>query len=78
MDFPGYELHELKGDMAGMWAVSVNGNWRFTFRFVAQDAEEVDLQDYHLAPSSTSPKEWVHMIQYNASHPGEIVREHMS
>jgi toxin HigB-1 len=27
-----------------MW---VNGNWRVTFRFVGQDVELVDYQDYH-------------------------------
>lgn len=34
MDVAGYDLHELKGDMAGTWSVSVNGNWRFTFKFL--------------------------------------------
>ena len=47
MDLPGWQLHELKGGLAGHWAVSVNGNWRMTFRFVGEDAEVVDLQDYH-------------------------------
>ena len=47
MDFPGWQLHELKGELAGQWAVSVNGNWRMTFQFVGEDAEVVDLQDYH-------------------------------
>ena len=47
MDVPGYSLHELKGDQAGTWAVSVNGNWRLTFRFVGEHAEIIDLRDYH-------------------------------
>ena len=47
MDVPGYDLHELKGDMAGHWAVKVNGNWRVTFRFLGEDVEVVNLQDYH-------------------------------
>ena len=47
MNLPGWRLHELKGDMAGHWSVTVNGNWRVTFRFVDGDAEVVDYLDYH-------------------------------
>lgn len=47
MDYPGWKLHSLSGDMAGHWAVWVSGNWRLTFRFVGEDAEIVDYQDYH-------------------------------
>jgi proteic killer suppression protein len=47
MAVPGWKLHPLKGDLAGHWAVTVNGNWRLTFRFVGADAELVDYQDYH-------------------------------
>lgn len=47
MDVPGYDLHPLKGDLEGHWSVRVNGNWRLTFRFGGEDAEVVDLQDYH-------------------------------
>jgi toxin HigB-1 len=44
---PGYRAHELKGDFAGHWSLWVNVNWRVTFRFVGQDVELVDYQDYH-------------------------------
>jgi proteic killer suppression protein len=47
MDAPGWELHALKGSLAGHWSVKVNGNWRMTFRFFDGDAEVVDYQDYH-------------------------------
>lgn len=47
MHLPGYKLHPLKGDRAGMFAVSVSGNWRITFRFVGEDAIDVNLEDYH-------------------------------
>jgi proteic killer suppression protein len=47
MNLPGWKLHPLTGRLAGHWAVTVNGNWRLTFRFDEQDAILVDYQDYH-------------------------------
>lgn len=47
MNVPGYDLHPLKGELVGHWSVKVNGNWRLTFKFSGEDAEVVDLQDYH-------------------------------
>lgn len=48
MNLPGWQLHQLQGDLSGHWAVSVNGNWRLTFRFNDDgNAEIVDYQDYH-------------------------------
>ena len=47
MSLPGWRLHRLSGDLAGHWAIWVNGNWRLTFRFDRGDAEVVDYQDYH-------------------------------
>lgn len=44
---PSFRTHPLKGDLAGQWAIWVNGNWRVTFRFVDGDVELVDYQDYH-------------------------------
>jgi proteic killer suppression protein len=40
-------LHPLKGDMKGLWAVTVRANWRIVFRFADGDADAVDLIDYH-------------------------------
>ncbi|MBM4125637.1 MAG: peptidase [Nitrospira sp.] len=47
MALPGLDLHQLKGDRKGDWAVSVSGSWRATFRFIEKDAEVVDYEDYH-------------------------------
>ena len=47
MGLPGLELHPLRGDRAGTWAVKVSGNWRVTFRFTGRDVEVVDYEDYH-------------------------------
>lgn len=44
---PGYRLHPLKGDMAGLWSIRVSGNWRVVFRFKEREAVDVDLVDYH-------------------------------
>jgi toxin HigB-1 len=47
MILPGYKFHALKGDRKGIYAVSVSGNWRITFRFESGGAIDVDLEDYH-------------------------------
>jgi len=47
MNAPGWKLHPLTGQLAGHWSVTVNGNWRLTFRFEGTDAVLVDYQDYH-------------------------------
>lgn len=47
MALPGLDLHSLKGDRKGSWAVSVSGNWRVTFKFVGKEAESIDYEDYH-------------------------------
>lgn len=46
MDRDGWGWHPLKGDLAGHWSVTGNGNWRLTFSFQS-DAILVDYQDYH-------------------------------
>ncbi len=47
MSLPGYGFHELKGDRKGTYSTSVSGNMRLTFRFDAEGAKDVDLEDYH-------------------------------
>jgi len=47
MDLPGFRLHSLKGDLRGLWAVTVRANWRIIWRFDGADAIDVDLIDYH-------------------------------
>lgn len=47
MAVPSWRLHALQGNLAGHWSVTVNGNWRLTFRFEDGDALLVDYQDYH-------------------------------
>jgi proteic killer suppression protein len=47
LDIPRYHLHQLKGDLKGLWSVTVRANWRIVFRFDGEDAFDVELIDYH-------------------------------
>jgi toxin HigB-1 len=47
MDLPGWRLHQLKGDLVGLWAVNVSGNWRVVFDFKDGHAYLVNYEDYH-------------------------------
>ena len=47
MRIPTFELHELKGNRKTIWAVTVQANWRVTFRFENGHAEIVNYEDYH-------------------------------
>ena len=47
MNYPGSDLHQLKGKKKGIWAVKVSGNWRITFKFTNGNAYVVNYQDYH-------------------------------
>lgn len=47
LDRPSLRLHQLKGDLQGMWAVTVRANWRIIFRFENGHAVDVDFIDYH-------------------------------
>ncbi len=47
MNAPSWRLHPLKGHLKEHWSITVNGNWRITFKFENGHAEIVDYQDYH-------------------------------
>ena len=45
---PNYGLHELVGDRAGRWAMTVTKNWRLTFIKIDETTiADLDLEDYH-------------------------------
>ena len=46
-DEPGLKLHPLKSARKDSWSVTIQANWRITFRFEAGDAEIVNYEDYH-------------------------------
>lgn len=47
MNAPGWRLHPLTGGLEGHHSITVNGNWRITFRFEEGDAILINYQDYH-------------------------------
>jgi toxin HigB-1 len=47
MNVPGLHFHALQGDKRGRYAVTVRANWRFTFVWIGEDADEIDYEDYH-------------------------------
>ncbi len=44
---PGWRIHQLKGDRAGEWSISVTGNWRLTFKIEDGAITDLNLEDYH-------------------------------
>jgi proteic killer suppression protein len=42
LDIPRYRLHPLKGDLKGLWSVTVRANWRIVFQFEGTDAFDVN------------------------------------
>ena len=44
---PGWRIHQLKGQRAATWSVSVSGNWRITFKIAGKDITGLDFEDYH-------------------------------
>jgi proteic killer suppression protein len=44
---PGWRIHQLAGDRAGTWSISVSGNWRLTFEVDNDEIHSLDLEDYH-------------------------------
>lgn len=47
MNVPGYDLHQLSGELKGFWSVKVDKNFHVIFQFVGEDVFEVDYLDYH-------------------------------
>lgn len=46
---PVFRLHPLKGDMQGLYSITVQANWRITFKYdeKTNNIYIVDYQDYH-------------------------------
>ena len=46
MNVAGYRFHRLHGSPE-RWSVRVSGNYCITFSWSGENAEDVDLEDYH-------------------------------
>ena len=44
---PGNKLEKLKGDLKDFWSIRINNQWRIIFKWVGNDAYEVQIIDYH-------------------------------
>ena len=44
---PGWRIHQLTGDRARTWSISVSGNLRITFEVEKEEIINLDLEDYH-------------------------------
>ena len=44
---PGNKLEKLKGKLKDFWSIRINSQWRITFKWMGNDAYEVQIIDYH-------------------------------
>ncbi len=44
---PSNRLEKLKGELKGIYSIRINKQWRITFKWEAQNAEQVKIEDYH-------------------------------
>jgi proteic killer suppression protein len=44
---PGNKLHRLRKDRKGQYAIWINDQYRLCFDWTGQDAEAVEITDYH-------------------------------
>ena len=47
LNVPGYDYHQLKGNLKEFYSVKVKNNFKIIFRFVGEDVADVDYIDYH-------------------------------
>ena len=46
-DLRGNRLEMLKGDRSGQYSIRINGQYRICFRWLDNDAYDVEITDYH-------------------------------
>lgn len=44
---PGNRLERLKGNRKGQYSIRINDQWRICFRWVGENAHDVEIVDYH-------------------------------
>jgi proteic killer suppression protein len=46
MNLAGFRFHSLRG-IPQRWSVRITGNYRITFAWAGENAEDIDFEDYH-------------------------------
>jgi len=44
---PANHLEKLRGDLAGLYSIRINDQWRILFAWKRGDAYDVEIVDYH-------------------------------
>jgi proteic killer suppression protein len=44
---PSNRLHKLKGNMKDYWSISINDQWRIVFHWTNNNAQDIQIIDYH-------------------------------
>lgn len=44
---PANRLEKLKGDLQDWYSIRINNQWRIVFKWIANDAYEASIVDYH-------------------------------
>ena len=44
---PANRLKQLKGDLKGIYSIRINNQWRITFSWTNNNANNVKIEDYH-------------------------------
>ena len=44
---PGNRLEQLSGDRKGQYSIRINKQWRLCFKWIDNDAFDVEIVDYH-------------------------------
>jgi proteic killer suppression protein len=44
---PSNRLEALKGERKGQWSIRINDRWRICFEWLAGNAAQVEIVDYH-------------------------------
>ena len=44
---PGNKLEKLKGKLKDFWSIRINSQWRVIFKWIGNDAYEVQIIDFH-------------------------------
>ena len=47
LPFKNWRVHQMGGNYAGYWSVTVKENWRIIFRFDSKNMCDIDYLDYH-------------------------------